>query len=138
MSLPYAEQILSDAQQNQWFIQFYIRNEDFDSDHLMRQMEWFLNRQLIVQEVQTIHFREAHTGFFHVRFKGREDPNLAEYSETFEDAQGQSLHPGQYQMYEWSYSAWMQEGGRDAYQEHLETLNVSRFPTTQGDILGPG
>lgn len=137
MSLPYAEQILSDAQKNQWFIQFHIRNPDFDSDHLMHQMEWLINRQLIVQEIQTVHFREAHTGFFHVRFQGSEDPRLAEYSQTFEDDQGMSLLPDQYQMYEWSYSAWMQEGGRDAYQEHMDSLNVTRFPTQQGDIVGP-
>lgn len=137
MSLPYAEQILNDAQKNQWFVQFYIRNDSFDSDHLIKQMEWFLSRKLIVQEVQTIHFREAHTGFFHVRFDGALDPLLQEYCATFEDATGASLFPDQYQMYEWSHSAWMQEGGRDAYQEHLQALNVSRFPTNQGDIVGP-
>lgn len=137
MSLPYAEQILSDAQKNQWFVQFFIRSDAFDSDHLIKQMEWFLSRQLIVQEVQTIHFRQAHTGFFHVRFDSANDPLLAEYCATFEDPTGQSLCPDQYQMYEWSYSAWMQEGGRDAYQEHLQALNVSRFPTHNGDILGP-
>ena len=113
------------------------KGESFDSDHILQQMEWFSQHNIIVQEVQTIHMRQAHTGFFHVRFLGPDDPRLIEYSQTFEDAQGQSTHPPQYQMYEWSYSAWMQEGGRDAYQEHLETLNVSRFPTPQGDILGP-
>lgn len=137
MSLPYAEQILSDAQKNQYFVQFFIRGENFDSDHLMNQMEWFQTRNLIVQEVQTVHFREAHTGFFHVRFSGADDPRLAEYTHTFENSEGMSLAADQYQMYEWSYSAWMQEGGRDAYQEHLDSLNVTRFPTKQGDILGP-
>ena len=137
MSLPYAEQILSDAQKNQYFVQYFIRDLNFDSDNLMRQMEWFQTRNLIVQEVQTVHFREAHTGFLHVRFSGADDPRLAEYSQTFEDDQGMSLLPGQYQMYEWSYSAWMQEGGRDAYQEHMDSLNVTRFPTQQGDIVGP-
>lgn len=137
MSLPYAEQILSDAQKNQYFVQYFIRDENFDSDNLMSQMEWFQTRNLIVQEVQTVHFREAHTGFFHVRFSGADDPRLAEYSKTFENAEGMSLAPQQYQMYEWSYAAWMQEGGRDAYQEHLTSLNVTRFPTQQGDIVGP-
>lgn len=137
MTLPYAEQILIDAQSNQYFVQYFIRDINFDSDHLLNQMEWFQNRNLIVQEVQTVHFRESHTGFFHVRFQGKQDPRLLEYSATFEDDQGISLMPDQYQMYEWSYSAWIAEGGAEGYKHHLGSLNVTRFPTQQGDILGP-
>lgn len=120
MLYPLAEQIVNDAGSNQWFVQFYETEETFDLKVKIDHMEFFARHGLIVQPVRSIQDVNAVQGFYHVRFKGKDDSALKLYSETFEDEQGISLNPLQYQMFEWSYSGWVKDGGPDQLTNYLQ------------------
>lgn len=121
MSLLYAEQMLLDAQRNQWFIQFNPHYENFDLATMLAQIAWLQNQGLAVTEVRTTHYNQPPTHFYHVNFTGSQDARLIEYSAIYEEPDGQSKRPQEYQMYEWSYEAWIAEKGDQEFAEHLNS-----------------
>lgn len=121
--LPYAEQILNQQQQNQWFIRFMSEANDLAGEQVKQShLEWFAQQGLLLTEVRTLEYDLPQTNFYHVTFVNAQDPRLKAYSEKWEDAQGVSLSPNQYQMYEWSYEAWCENGLKTAWDNaHLKT-----------------
>jgi hypothetical protein len=119
MSLPYAEQILLTAQRNQWFIQFNPDHAEFDLPSMLSQIAWMQNQGLTVTEVQTVHYTDSPTHFYHVNFENSQDSRLLEYCAVYEDSEGQSMSPQEYQMYEWSYAAWIADQGDQKFAEYL-------------------
>lgn len=120
MSLPYAEQMLLTAQCNQWFIQFNPHHENFDLPSMLAQIAWMQHQGLTVTEVQTVHYEDSPTHFYHVNFENSQDARLIEYSSLYEDEHGQSKSPQEYQMYEWSYAAWIAEQGDQQFAAYLQ------------------
>jgi hypothetical protein len=133
MSFPIAEQIVKDAGCNQWFVQFYENDPKFDLRIKIDHMEFFARHGLIIQQVRSMQDAHPILGFYHVRFKQKDDPVLLEYSNKFEDEKGTSLYPQMYQMFEWSYSGWVNEGGPAQLEQHLQAQNQLQ---PQG-LIGP-
>lgn len=133
MTLPLAEQIVKDAGCNQWFVQFFENGENFDTVFKTQHMNFFAEHKMIVQQVTSIADPQNLVGFYHVRFFGATDPLLALYSKQFEDAEGVSLHPQQYQMFEWSHSGWIKHNGPQQLQAYLDSLNQ---PTEAHGMVG--
>lgn len=122
MSVSLAEQIVSDAGYNQWFVHFHLGNEGYDDSHRQRHFEFFAEHKIMFQEVISIHDVDHLGGFYHVRFQGSSDPLLKTYCETFENEQGQSLHPSSYQMFEWSHAGWVQADGPAQLNEYWRRM----------------
>lgn len=131
MSLPYAEQLLMVAQRNQWFIQFNPDYTEFDLPSMLAQIAWMQTQGLTVTEVQTAHYTNSPTHFYHVNFENAQDSRLIEYCALYEHADGQSKSPQEYQMYEWSYDAWIADQGDQKFAEYL---GASLAPS---EIRGP-
>jgi hypothetical protein len=109
--LPYAEQILDEHKSNQWFIRFYTDSNDLQSESVRQShMQWFANQGLTLTQVRTLEFDLPTTNFYHVNFASAQDARLTAYSDLFEDFDGVSLQPDVYQLYEWSYSDWVEQG----------------------------
>ncbi len=109
--LPYAESFLEQHKQNQWFIRFYIADNDLQSEPMKQEhQEWFKNQGLTLTQVRTLEFDLPVTNFYHVNFASAQDVRLAAYSDKFEDQSGISLQPHMYQLYEWSYTDWVEQG----------------------------
>lgn len=134
MSLPLAEQIMKDAGCNQWFVQFYDHTDEYDPAWLARHMDFFADNQLIYQEVRSIFDTDLVGGLYHVRFDGHDDSRLRDYSSNFENAEGVSLHPRSYQMFEWSYQGWVNQDGLS----HLQDYCTAQQPAGTQGPMGPG
>ena len=74
--------------------------------------------------VTSIGAPETDTGFFHVNFVDHDDPRLHKYQAEFENADGASLHPTSYQMYEWDYNNWVERGGPLEFSEFERNKGV--------------
>ena len=119
--LPYAETFLAQAGANQWFIRFYAEPNDLSHvDVKQTHMAWFVTQGLQLTEVRTQEYDVPFTNFYHVNFASDSDVRLKAYSDQFEDAQGISLQPEAYQLYEWSHAAWCESGLQHAWQQHME------------------
>lgn len=115
--LPYAEEFLLKHQSNQWFIRFFADINDLNGfSDKQAHMEWFINQGLHLTQVRTHEFDLPITNFYHVSFAGDQDVRLKAYSDQFEDDQGVSLKPEIYQLYEWSYQTWVNEGLQQAWE----------------------
>ena len=119
MNIPYAEQYLLDNQCNQWFVQFYVDNPDYDDTTLQQHVNWANSNLLTLTPVATVGLTSNDTGFYHVNITGRDDARLQFYIREFEDAQGISLKPSSYQMFEWDYESWVEQGARDEFVQFL-------------------
>ncbi len=121
--LPYAEQYLERHQHNQWFVRFFCAENDLSGQQVkQQQFAWFKHQGLEVTEVRTLEFDLPHTQFYHVNFASAHDARLKAYSDVWEDSVGASLQPLIYQLYEWSYEAWCDDGLRASYLEHVQNL----------------
>ena len=133
MTLPLAEQIMKDAGCNQWFVQFYDHTPSYNPSCLARHMEFFTDNRLIYQEVRSIFDTDLVGGLYHVRFANRNDLRLNDYTTKFENAEGASIDPSSYQMFEWSYQGWINQEGESHLKEYLAAQQPS---ATQGP-MGP-
>ena len=84
----------------------------FDSDRshnpsIPRQLEWFDAKGLRYETAAPRGWMEGDPGIFAVFFDGPDDPRLAEYVACFEDANGRSLVPDEYQMGLLLYEEWL-------------------------------
>jgi len=121
--LPYAETFLEQHTTNQWFIRFYADPNNLSHlDVKQAHMNWFVSQGLQLTQVRTQEFDLPLTNFYHVNFAGDSDVRLKAYSEQFENAEGVSLQPDVYQLYEWSYSAWCEHGLRDVWLTHKQNV----------------
>jgi hypothetical protein len=120
MNTPYAEQYLLDYSCNQWFVQFYLDDADYDATTLTQHVHWANSNLLTLTPVATVGLTSNETGFYHVNFTGHDDARLAFYMNQFEDAQGISLKPRSYQMFEWDYVSWVEQGAREEFVQFLE------------------
>lgn len=122
--LPYAETFLDQMGTNQWFIRFYVEPNNLVHVHVMQKhMEWFVSQGLQLTQVRTHEFDVPVTNFYHVNFASESDVRLKAYSDQFEDAQGISLQPDVYQLYEWHHAAWCESGLQQAWQQHMENIS---------------
>jgi hypothetical protein len=118
--LPYAESFLEQAAANQWFIRFYADLNDLTNVEIkQKHMDWFVSQGLQVTQVRTQEFNLPLTNFYHVNFASDQDVRLKAYSDQFENADGVSLQPDVYQLYEWSYTAWCENGLRESWHSHI-------------------
>jgi len=65
---------------------------------------------------------EGWTGMYYVDFSGEDDPKLKLWMSTFEDENGNSLHPEKYIMYQYSYQDWVNSGGLTRHEQHLKDM----------------
>lgn len=111
-NIPYAETILNQKKTNQWFVQFFRdSNGEFDTTQMQAHFNWFTSHLVRYTMVTSIGAPDTDTGFFHVNFVDESDLRLQKYQAEFEDADGVSLQPTSYQMYEWDYNNWVERGG---------------------------
>lgn len=108
--ITYAEQILMDKKTNQFFIQFGP-----DDEHVKQHFDWFSSYLVPVKKVASIGDLDDKTGFYHVGFTSMHDNRLALYIKVFENKNGESLHPESYQLFEWSYDAWIKQDGPEKF-----------------------
>lgn len=120
----YAEQILEEKKCNQWFLLLHINDPNWQPSMAESHWQW-MNANLVQYEQVAGMGETAPLGnLFHVKFDDDSDPRLAAYSAQFEDSEGISLHPDQYQMVEWSYQGWIDSGSRSEFFTWLETQTV--------------
>lgn len=80
-----------------------------------RHLRWFEKNGLKTELAAPDGWMEGDPGVVAVHFDGPDDPRIAEYSAVFEDADGASLAPRDYQMGVMSFAAWSQRNqGRAA------------------------
>jgi hypothetical protein len=116
--LPYAEQFLEKAANNQWFVRFFDQANNLAEQVIKnQQLDWFAQQGLELTEVRTQSFDQPSTNFYHVNFDNGDDPRLVSYIAQFENSEGVSLQPSVYQLYEWSYHAWEQGGALQTWRE---------------------
>ena len=65
---------------------------------------------------------EGWSGEIYVAFDGWEDPRLKAWSDEFEIDGVQSKYPDKFIMYAISYKNWMNKGGIEKHEKHLEML----------------
>lgn len=116
MYYPYAEHILIDAKCNQFFLQLYVNDPDFKPEVVEKHLKWFTAHSVMYQPV-CVAGDEKIEGFYHIRFKGTDDPRLLLYKKDFELDDGTSLDPISYQMYEWCFQAWVDQGGIEEFNQ---------------------
>jgi hypothetical protein len=119
--LPYAETFLEQSAVNQWFIRFYsdannLAHEAVKQSH----MDWFTTQGVQLTHVRTQEFDIPFTNFYHVNFASASDVRLKAYSDEFENADGVSLQPDVYQLFEWSYPAWCESGLQQNWHTHMQ------------------
>lgn len=71
-------------------------------------LAWFDAKGLRYEPAAPRGWLEGDPGIFAVFFDGLNDPRLAEYVALFEDANGRSLMPDEYQMVLLTYESWLQ------------------------------
>jgi hypothetical protein len=104
------DQIMAREKRDMLFIRF---GRPFDpgkrSDPVRkRHFEWFASKGLRYETAAPRGLLEGDPGIFAVYFDGPDDPRIAEYSSIFEDANGKSFAPDEYQMLILSYKDWLQ------------------------------
>jgi hypothetical protein len=115
--LPYAEQFLTHAQSNQWFLRFFVDANDLTHyPEKQAHMEWFEQQGLQLTQVRTHEFDLNETNFYHVNFASAQDARLTAYSAKFETIEGLSMQPDIYQLYEWSYTDWCDQGLKQTWE----------------------
>lgn len=120
----YAEQILEAEKCNQWFLLLHNQNANWNPSVLESHIQW-LNAHLVEHEmVAGMGETHAQGNLYHVKFDSHSDSRLASYSAQFEDSEGVSLQPDQYQMVEWSYQGWIESGGRTEFFAWLEKQTI--------------
>jgi hypothetical protein len=72
-----------------------------------RHLEWFGSKGLRYELAAPRGWLEGDPGLFAVYFDGPDDPRILEYSALFENADGISLAPDEYQMMIVSYASWL-------------------------------
>jgi hypothetical protein len=70
-------------------------------------LDWFASHGLCYELAAPRGWLEGDPGHFAVYFEGESDPRIAAYSAVFEDAEGKSLAPDEYQMVIISYATWL-------------------------------
>lgn len=58
-------------------------------------------------------------GHYYIKFSGWDDPVLKEFSDTFENSDGGSKEPSNYQLFVISYDKWVEDGKLAEYEQHL-------------------
>lgn len=89
-------------------------------------LQWLESRGVATTKIAAfadIEIFDGWTGWYHVDFKGWEDPALIEYSSIYEDVEGKPLEPDRFQIVAISYDDWVREGGPERYQEYLNIIN---------------
>ena len=119
--LPYAEHFLTQTETNQWFLRFFVDANDLANyPEKQRHLIWFEQQGLQLTQVRTYEFDLDETNFYHVNFASAQDVRLTAYTDKFETLEGLSLQPEIYQLYEWSYADWCDQGLKQAWETHQE------------------
>ena len=119
----YAEQILLDKGKNQWFVLFYVGREGWDPTVFNQHMSWFADNGVSVTPVAAMGDQEVLGNLYHVGFDSQVDPKLVAYTAAWENEDGTSLRPDQYQMLEWSWEGWINNQGPQEFAAWLESIN---------------
>jgi hypothetical protein len=72
-----------------------------------RHLDWFASKNLCYELAAPQNWLEGDPGLFAVYFDGPDNPRIAEYSALFENADGKSLAPQEYQMVIVPYASWL-------------------------------
>jgi hypothetical protein len=115
MTVPYAEQIMADSKCNQWFLLFHDHMPTWKPHTAQAHFAWMTDNLVRYQLVGTPGEAQPQGSLYHVDFQSHDDPRLIQYMSIFENAAGESLHPDQYQMLEWSYQGWVESGHREEF-----------------------
>jgi hypothetical protein len=70
-------------------------------------LEWFDATRLRYERVAPSGWLGGDPGLFAIYFSSLDDPRITDYSAVFENADGKSLAPGNYQMVIVTYQSWL-------------------------------
>lgn len=96
---------------NMLFVQF--SPIDFDERHREAHFKWFEQNQLKYESAPFRGLPNTANICYVVYFDDDADARISEYTKTFEDDEGRSRHPAQYQMVLVEYADWLRSGGKN-------------------------
>jgi hypothetical protein len=109
------DEIMDAAKRDMYFIRFphpFFTGCDKPNPKLrIEHLAWFDANGLPYVKAAPRGWLEGDPGCFAVYFSGIDDPRVAAYAAEFEDAEGKSLHPDDYQMFLVIYQSWLEAGG---------------------------
>ncbi len=109
--IPTIDDIMARQQRDTFFVRFKGARS-LKSSSRPRHLEWFDHVGLRYELAAPRGWLEGDPGVFVVYFDGLDDPRVRQYSDFFEDAEGRSLAPEEYQMVLLSYGSWLNDSGR--------------------------
>jgi hypothetical protein len=104
-------EIMAQERRDMFFVKFGqpFRRSAAASQSRQRHLDWFGVKGLTYELAAPAGWLEGDSNIFAVFFDGLDDPRLAEYSSIFEDNNGMSLAPEEYQMVIMAYASWSQK-----------------------------
>lgn len=102
-------EIMAREKRDMLFVRFRLlsRRSAPPNPSRQRHLEWFGSRGLRYELAAPRGWLEGDPGLIVIYFDGPDDPRIGEYSAFFEDADGKSLAPDEYQMVLVSYASWL-------------------------------
>lgn len=99
---------------------FFI-DRDACENQAQEQLQWFKDRGIDSAHTVSPGTLAGWTGLYYIDIDPS-DPLVQEYSDKFEDKNGQSLKPDVYQMILMDYQAWVDKGGIERHEQLLRDL----------------
>lgn len=102
------DEIMAQEKRDMLFVRFTPPFGKSAPPNLSRQrhLDWFASKDLRYELAAPRNWLEGDPSLFAVYFDGPDDPRVAEYAALFENADGKSLAPAEYQMVIVPYASW--------------------------------
>ena len=112
--------VLQIIDQTSHFKLIYDENSDANKITERKQLEWFDENHIKYYFTCTAEHMCGWNGLYYIDFTDHNDPLIKAYSSKFENKEGNSLEPTQYQLYCVEYNKWVKSGGLKIYLHQLE------------------